>query len=283
MEYPIDTSSGNTELISLLELHARIKATGVANVRVCGSTGKIYLKEGEFVNAEFLHKEGEPACLELLRLPSGEVDWEDGVEAPCIQEHEPLDLLLIHFLGGLQDDSPVSLEEIKFAEERNDVHHLVHSEHESHYVCLEVLNGSCEGMRYVMKTASLIIGADGSCDLILPEPTVSRHHCRLEIHGDGIYLTDLNSCNGTRINGHAAFDEPIKPNDMIHAGQTSLRVEMHPRRAAFISGLSNGTCIHQAHEENPEVLSIRQTEPIRWAETHPDQDQEKTKTRKIGF
>jgi pSer/pThr/pTyr-binding forkhead associated (FHA) protein len=45
------------------------------------------------------------------------------------------------------------------------------------------------------------IGRDASCDLAIPDMTVSRRHATLERTDEGWILTDLASTNGTRVNG----------------------------------------------------------------------------------
>ena len=39
-------------------------------------------------------------------------------------------------------------------------------------------------------------------DYVIPDNTVSRFHAKLICREGNIYLTDLNSTNGTKVNGH---------------------------------------------------------------------------------
>lgn len=48
---------------------------------------------------------------------------------------------------------------------------------------------------------SWVIGRAEDCDLIVTEPTVGSHHCRLTRREDGFVLEDLESRNGTFVNG----------------------------------------------------------------------------------
>ena len=47
----------------------------------------------------------------------------------------------------------------------------------------------------------LLAGADASCDLVVPDPTVSSRHCRLTQYEHGFTLEDLGSTNGTFVDG----------------------------------------------------------------------------------
>jgi hypothetical protein len=46
-----------------------------------------------------------------------------------------------------------------------------------------------------------VIGADPDCDVVVNLPTVSGRHCRLKESSGGFFLEDLQSTNGTYING----------------------------------------------------------------------------------
>ncbi len=53
-----------------------------------------------------------------------------------------------------------------------------------------------------------LIGADARCDVVVDRPVVSARHCRLTETGDGFLLEDLNSSNGTFVNGRR-IDSPV--------------------------------------------------------------------------
>jgi pSer/pThr/pTyr-binding forkhead associated (FHA) protein len=46
-----------------------------------------------------------------------------------------------------------------------------------------------------------IIGSDNQCDLVVDHPAVSRRHCQLTQTDRGFFLEDLDSRNGTYLNG----------------------------------------------------------------------------------
>lgn len=47
-----------------------------------------------------------------------------------------------------------------------------------------------------------LIGSSPECDIVINQPNVSGQHCRLVRIGDQLFLDDLNSTNGTYINGN---------------------------------------------------------------------------------
>jgi FHA domain/Domain of unknown function (DUF1707) len=63
------------------------------------------------------------------------------------------------------------------------------------------------------------IGRDASCDLAIPDMTVSRRHARLERTRDGWLISDLESTNGTRVNGWRVRDKvPVRAGDVVSFG-----------------------------------------------------------------
>jgi hypothetical protein len=63
------------------------------------------------------------------------------------------------------------------------------------------------------------IGRDASCDLAIADVTVSRRHAQLERTADGWLLSDLESTNGTRINGWRVRGRvPVRAGDLVSFG-----------------------------------------------------------------
>lgn len=60
--------------------------------------------------------------------------------------------------------------------------------------------GPLNGQRWSLRK-SLVIGRETICDIVIADRQVSRRHARLQLAADGIYLEDLDSKNGTHLNG----------------------------------------------------------------------------------
>lgn len=67
--------------------------------------------------------------------------------------------------------------------------------------------GPLNGQRWMIKETTLI-GRDESCDIIIPDRQVSRHHARLVTTPNGTRVEDLGSKNGTHCNGQP-ISEPF--------------------------------------------------------------------------
>lgn len=68
------------------------------------------------------------------------------------------------------------------------------------------------------------IGRSRDNDVCINDPYVGRHHCQIVQHDNGMFtIVDMNSTNGTYVNGRRVFGEAqLQPYDNITIGHTSL-------------------------------------------------------------
>ena len=72
-----------------------------------------------------------------------------------------------------------------------------------------------------------VLGRGGDCDIPVPIGFVSRRHCRFVRRGDEIWVQDLESLNGTFVNGCLAiFPTPVNHGDELRLGPMSFRVAL---------------------------------------------------------
>jgi pSer/pThr/pTyr-binding forkhead associated (FHA) protein len=71
--------------------------------------------------------------------------------------------------------------------------------------------GPLSGQRWMMR-GEIVIGRDEDCEIMIPSRQVSRHHALFKASKSGVILEDLNSKNGTHLNG-APITEPVQLND----------------------------------------------------------------------
>jgi len=74
------------------------------------------------------------------------------------------------------------------------------------------------------------MGRATRADFIVDAPLVSRVHCRLTADKSGqLVVEDLESTNGTRLNGERVKRAVAKAGDELGVGQVSFSVERHAR------------------------------------------------------
>lgn len=88
---------------------------------------------------------------------------------------------------------------------------------------LEFISGPKKGEVYLLPKSKIIIGRkDG--DLIIDDPHVSKKHASIEVWSrTHIYLKDLESTNGTFLNGIQITRMKLQEGDVIQIGDTKLR------------------------------------------------------------
>jgi serine phosphatase RsbU (regulator of sigma subunit) len=87
-----------------------------------------------------------------------------------------------------------------------------------------VERGGLSGREYPFDRG-LVIGRDSTCDIAIPEGTVSRQHAMLRWSNAECYLVDLGSANGTYVNGRRIFKPArLQEGDAIAVGGTQLRL-----------------------------------------------------------
>ena len=75
-------------------------------------------------------------------------------------------------------------------------------------------------------TCPLVIGRAKDAQLVLSDPEVSRRHARLESQRGTVFLRDLESSNGTFLNGRRlASAIELREGDEVDVGTTRLVVE----------------------------------------------------------
>jgi DNA-binding CsgD family transcriptional regulator len=97
-----------------------------------------------------------------------------------------------------------------------------------------------------LEVGRLTLGTDAANDLVLPaDPTLSRLHAVLERYGAGWCVRDLDSRNGTFVNGQRVWRErPLHPGDELRVGATRL---------VYRSEEPSGGKATQASEPPPEL------------------------------
>ncbi|KAA1261205.1 Sporulation kinase E [Rubripirellula obstinata] len=88
---------------------------------------------------------------------------------------------------------------------------------------LFVVRGRDQGKHFQLSRGAIKIGRDRNSEIQLSDSESSRHHA--EIHSDstdGFELVDLNSSNGTRVNGKAIDRVGLASGDRIEIGSTLL-------------------------------------------------------------
>lgn len=90
---------------------------------------------------------------------------------------------------------------------------------------LQVLSGSSAGQSYELKVDTTTVGRVEDNAFQIADPSVSSHHCEILLKGTDVVIRDLNSTNGSFINGEKITESVLKPGQTLRLGQIELRID----------------------------------------------------------
>ena len=96
-------------------------------------------------------------------------------------------------------------------------------------IVLTVLSGGARGTTRAL-TGTVRVGKAPDNELVLPDDTVSRHHCELTRTPDGIVVKDLSSTNGTKVNGARVQQAIFPPGTVVKVGEVEISLRPAPQR-----------------------------------------------------
>jgi pSer/pThr/pTyr-binding forkhead associated (FHA) protein len=90
---------------------------------------------------------------------------------------------------------------------------------------LVLLSAGLAGRSHELKVEKTTVGRVEDNTFQIAEASVSSHHCEILLQGTDVVVHDLNSTNGTFINGEKITDSPLKPGQVLRLGQIEMRLE----------------------------------------------------------
>jgi pSer/pThr/pTyr-binding forkhead associated (FHA) protein len=104
-------------------------------------------------------------------------------------------------------------------------------------ITFQILEGLDKGRIFRDLPTPVTIGREEGSDLRLNDERVSRFHAKVQQDGEDIILTDLESTNGTRVNGNNVQIRRLRPGDRVSMGRSLLLFgsddEIHARMATL--------------------------------------------------
>ena len=73
---------------------------------------------------------------------------------------------------------------------------------------------------------SVVVGRASPSDVVLEDRALSRRHARLTWRGDGLFVEDLGSTNGTLVDGERVVQATVAPSQSLSLGGVEVRVHV---------------------------------------------------------
>lgn len=101
-----------------------------------------------------------------------------------------------------------------------------------------------------------VLGRARGCAIRIPSAEISRRHCRVRLEDGLVYVEDLDSVNGTRLNGEFISEKTLaRPGDRLEVGPVAFVVEYELTPEALDRLRQELGCeVLQAADDIPEVV-----------------------------
>jgi len=108
------------------------------------------------------------------------------------------------------------------------------------------LRNSVQGVNFELVEGLTSVGRNPTNDLKVSDAAVSSFHCELVVTGSSIVVRDLDSTNGTYIEGEPVREAILKPGQLLRLGNLELKLEAEEVRIS-IPEISHETMPTQTH------------------------------------
>ena len=123
----------------------------------------------------------------------------------------------------LHEDATLSLTPVEAEDEGHDEFPFPHDELEAGQALLLVKRGPNAGSTFLLNEAETSVGRNTESAVFLDDITVSRAHAVFEHRaGDGWYVRDVGSLNGTYVNGEQVDQTKLASGDEVQIGRFKL-------------------------------------------------------------
>jgi hypothetical protein len=205
-------SNPNNQLFTVEEALSRLGQTREQGCLLASKGAElihIYVQDGFVIRAFSGAREGQEAVDQALHLADASYTWLRGVQPPDSSKNIYLSIREFTVKHGDITKSKIA--------ETSRVFGMAKKESESKFKYFLVPQDKPTDKLYLTKI-STVLGRDKTSDLMIDNSDVSRRHCLLDIQARGVFILDLDSTNGTFVNGILVRDGYVNPGDRIELG-----------------------------------------------------------------
>lgn len=129
---------------------------------------------------------------------------------------------------------------------------------------LLVVTGVSAGTVFFLMKDPTVIGRSDGCDVIIPDPWISSRHALVERRGDETWLVDLDSRNGTFVNGRRVREARVEDGAEIAFGRTASTVRGDTRASPAQGSIPQGAAaVYLADVEKIVSAPAKDSDPVR--------------------
>lgn len=220
------SSHTETGLAEILQTFCVQRRSGQLTFRSAASYGYVFLQQGQVVHAMCGTVEGEEAVYLMLSWPPGTFALNDDILPHKRTISATWEQLL--FEGARRADvgavSPLPMSPVTTA------HPLTNTRAKDNQPKLIISHGDGPPLTVELQSEYTHLGRAEDNELSLPEPSISSRHCIFILSGPDVIVRDLNSSNGTYVNGEQISETILRPGDTIQVGVIDIKFVPGVRR-----------------------------------------------------
>src|SRR5262245_10011809 len=124
---------------------------------------------------------------------------------------------------------------------------------------LVILSAGMTGRSHELTADKTTIGRVDDNTFPITDPSVSSHHCEILLKGTDVVVHDLNSTNGTYINGDKVSEATLKPGQVLRLGQIELRLETEAAAASTTASAGKKTDATMVMQRGVSLTDLEQS------------------------
>jgi pSer/pThr/pTyr-binding forkhead associated (FHA) protein len=219
------SSQTATGLAEILQSTCSARHSGQITFRSGESYGYVFLQQGQVVHAMCGTVEGEEAIYLMLSWPPGTFVLNEDILPHKKTISATWEQLL--FEGARRADvgaiSPEAMAPVTTA------HPLTKTRADSQPKLI-ITQGDAQSVTVELQHEYTHLGRGDDNELPIPEPSISSRHCVFILSGADVIVRDLNSSNGTYVNGEPINETILQPGDNVQVGVIDIKFVPGVRR-----------------------------------------------------
>ncbi|MCE0485048.1 MAG: DUF4388 domain-containing protein [Methylacidiphilales bacterium] len=214
-------------LPEILQMCCLSRRSGQITFRSGASYGYIYIQQGRVLHALCGTIEGEEAIYNMLSWPGGGFSLDEDILPHKKTVTLTWEQLLFEgarradegLLGTRSTSAPITTTEPSLSIRPKDSQPK-----------LTILRPDLPQVTIELTQEYTHVGRASGNEIFLPYPSVSNRHCIFILSGPDVVLRDLNSSNGTLVNGAPISETILRPADTIQVGVVQIQFEESIKR-----------------------------------------------------
>jgi pSer/pThr/pTyr-binding forkhead associated (FHA) protein len=223
---PGEFNHAEAGLAEILQSACTARHTGQITFRSFASYGYVFLQQGQLLHAVCGTVEGDEAVYQMLGWPPGQYT----LSADILPHHRTItstwEQLLLE--GASRADagmvSPANVEPVTTA---NPTTAMRAKDSQPKLI---ITRGDEPPATVELHHEYTYLGRAEGNELPIPEPSISSRHCVFILSGSDVIVRDLNSSNGTYVNGEPVPEAVLRPGDNIQVGVIDIKFVPGVRR-----------------------------------------------------